>query len=1118
MKNLNMRVCTALAAMLIGMFSAANTPAQTRSVPSRVAAKVDDTRTVTMKGNVHPLARAENDLGAMADSEPLTRMVMVLQRSPEQEVALKTLLEQQQTKGSAAYHAWLTPEQFGKQFGPSDSDLQAVTDWLTSHGFQISKVGAGRTTIEFDGNVAQVRSAFHTEMHRFNVEGEARFANVSDPQIPEALAPVVGGVVALNNFPRARRVKSKGLYRKDRTTGEMKPLYTYGDPANIAVGPGDFNVIYNVPAGADGTGTKIAVVGDSNIDPNDIIAFRHLFGLDQNYAANNVTVILNGADPGLNGDETEADLDVEYAGGIAPGAQIMFIVSPQTQSNPTQVTAGYDLSGLYAVDNNVAPVLSISFGTCEAYNLTAGNQFYSSLWQQAAAEGITVAIASGDTGSAGCDNSLTETAATFGIQASGNSSTPYNVSVGGTDFDPSATSAASAYWMASGTNTTSALKYVPETTWDNSTCAANYPAACTTVATTGDDLVGGGGAPSNCATATLSNGSVNCQAGVPIPPYQVGAGLGTVPAQFTTRMQPDVSFFASNGHNGVAYIVCEADANPSGAACSLSSPYTDFSLIGGTSASTPAFAGVMAMVNQKTGARQGNANVVLYGLAASDANYASGHCNSSVGNTPASGCVFNDVTKGNNSVACVAASTSDCSNQGSGFGVLIYNGGPAFTATTGYDLATGLGTINVTNLLNKWSTFARTATTTTVNTTSGLASGSTFTANVSVTPAGASGDVSLTALANDQTTILGSFGPFTLANGTVTASTNLIPPGTAYVSAYYGGDATHAASNSALKSVGGTVSGASYPTAVTLNFVTFDANGNPVLSTSSQTVTYGTSYILAINVNRTTGGACGVTVPATTPVVPCPTGTIALTDNGSALNDFPNGKTPNATNLAKLNNGGLVEDLPIQLGGGSHSVQAQFTTADTNYSNTSSNTLSITIKQATTSTTVSGVPSGTQVALTAVVASQSNSSQGPTGSVTFTNGSTSLGSATCTPTGANSNTGTGAFCTATLTATISALTPPGVRDTRRMPPMWPILAALASLLLFGLGWRWMPEQRRRAYAYAGLLMFAAVAAGLAGCGGGSSSGGGGKTVSITAAYAGDTNYSSSSGSVSVTVQ
>src|SRR5713101_760620 len=682
---------------------------QQNRVAARVTETVDDTNRMVLRGNVHPQARAEFDAGVVADAQPVTRMLLLLQRSEEQETALRQLMEEQQSKNSPNYHAWLTPEQFGKQFGPADADVQAVTDWLRSHGFQVSKVSKGRTIIEYSGTAGQIRNAFGTEIHRYNVKGEEHFANVSDPQIPAALSPVVRGVVSLHNFRPKSFLHNAGTFRRNAKTGEVKPAFTFTDVNGTfyAVGPADFATIYNInTTTATGLGQSIAIVGQSNINLQDVADFRNVFGLP----ANVPQVILNGPDPGLvSGDETESDLDVEWAGAVAQQAQIIFVT---TQTSQTDFVAGVDASAVYIVDNNVAPVLSESYGACETNLGATGNAFYNSLWQQAAAEGITVVISAGDNGSAGCDPApapANQNAATQGLAVSGFASTPFNVALGGTDFDDANNQAT--FWTTANTSTTppvpaSALGYIPETTWNDSCArtatAGNISGLCTTVNSSGIDLVAGSGGSSSIYTGALK------------PIWQ--AGLGDA-----NRDIPDVSLFSSDGQNKSFYIVCEADQDITGdTGCSLTkfnskAPFHDFQAIGGTSAATPTFAGIVALVNQKTGQRQGNANYVLYALGKSE-NFA--NCNSSSFTNPAvpppATCVFQDITKGNVSVACVGGSPN-CSNTTSGqFGIMAIGTTPAFNTAPGYDLATGLGSVNVTNLLTAWTSPSRTASTATL--------------------------------------------------------------------------------------------------------------------------------------------------------------------------------------------------------------------------------------------------------------------------------------------------------------------------------------------------------------------------------------------------------------------
>ena len=629
---------------LVLFFSWAAAGQQTGTVAPRITQAINLEQLVTLRGNTHPLARPQFDQGAASAGQSMERILVVLQRSPQQESALQNLLLEQQMKSSSNYHMWLTPEQFGQQFGPAESDLQKVTDWLTAAGFQVNRVAAGRTVIEFSGTAGEVRDAFHTEIHKYVVNGEEHWANASDPQIPAALAPVVAGFASLNNFPKMTRVHRLSDLARAKLASELKPgvTYPYSTGYLLGVGPGDFATIYNVSPlysaspSIDGTGQQIAVAEQSNINMQDVAAFRTMFGLTANAAQSNtacspgpqsgipVNLCLNGPDPGVlsyTGDEGEADLDVQWGGAIAKGATVDMVVS-----ETTEVTTGIDLSALFIVDNNLAPVMSVSYGMCEAYNGAGENQFYNVIWEQGAAQGITIVVANGDGGSAGCDDSTSETAAQSGLAVSGNATTPFNVAVGGTDFNEGAGTGWQQYWnySASGVVNPSAKSYIPEMTW-NDTCAStgSLSVCANGVSPYGTDLVAGSGGPSNCAYSVIdqNTGNITCPnvngiPGNPKPYWQTGTG---VPSD-KVRDTPDVSLFSGDGANGSFYIYCQIDANAtqngSATSCDLNSPYLDFIGAGGTSFAAPSFAGIMAMVNQKTNERQGNANFVLYPMAA----------------------------------------------------------------------------------------------------------------------------------------------------------------------------------------------------------------------------------------------------------------------------------------------------------------------------------------------------------------------------------------------------------------------------------------------------------------------------------------------------------------------
>ncbi|HXW55388.1 MAG TPA: protease pro-enzyme activation domain-containing protein, partial [Candidatus Cybelea sp.] len=356
-------------------------------VPARIRQPIDEAKLTVLKGNTYPLARVEFDRGPAASDLPLNRMLLVLKRSPQQEAALEALLDAQQDKSSPNYHGWLTPEEFGKQFGPADQDIQAITSWLSGHGFQVSRISKGRLIIEFSGNAGQLQASFHTAIHKYTVNGEDHWANSSDPQIPAALAPVVAGIDSLNNFPRRPMSELVGTFSRNKVTGKItlvKPAFTfpYQNTELYALGPYDFSTIYNVASlwtsGLNGSGQRIGIVAETDINPQDFSDFHAIFG--QTSPAPVLNVIHDGPDPGVTGDEPEADIDTQWSSGIAPGATVDFVVDESTET-----TAGVDLSAEYIVDNNLDPVMSESYGLCELGLGTTGNTYRSELWEQAAA-------------------------------------------------------------------------------------------------------------------------------------------------------------------------------------------------------------------------------------------------------------------------------------------------------------------------------------------------------------------------------------------------------------------------------------------------------------------------------------------------------------------------------------------------------------------------------------------------------------------------------------------------------------------------------------------------------------------------------------------------------------
>ena len=588
--------------------------------PQRV---INDNDTVILRGNVHPHARPEFDVGAADYSLPMERMILSLRIRADKKSELDKFLAEQQDPDSHNYHKWLTPEEFGERFGADADDVEAATSWLKAHGFTINEVAKGRTWINFSGTVAGVESTFHTKIRDYKVNGRVHHANAQDPSIPRGLSDLVAGIVTLHNFPRkfmnsgARSLEADGL----------QPDYSSGS-GNHYLAPGDFATIYDVNTlyggGTDGTGQAIAIVGRTNPGNNisNWTTFRSLMGLP----VNTPTVIVNGTNPGDQGydEDNEADLDVEWSGAVAKNATISFVASMSTNN-----TDGVDLSAQYIVNNNIAPVMSTSFGSCESDMGTAENNFYNSLWQQAAAQGITAFVSSGDSGASGCDSGGASKGT--GRAVNGLASTPYNVAVGGTQFNEGSGS----YWSSSnGAGYTSALSYIPEVAWNESGAASSCPSGDT------------------CSELWSTGGGVSSIYSK--PSWQVAPG---VPPD-SKRDVPDVSLTAA-GHDG--YLVYTTALN------SNNQPYTGLWVFGGTSCSSPSFAGLMALIVQKTGQRQGNANIRLYQLG--KAQYGSNGA-----------AVFHDVTSGNNSVPGVTG----------------------YSCSTGYDLATGLGSVDANTLVNNW--------------------------------------------------------------------------------------------------------------------------------------------------------------------------------------------------------------------------------------------------------------------------------------------------------------------------------------------------------------------------------------------------------------------------------
>jgi subtilase family serine protease len=882
-----------------------------------ITGPVDSGATVVLAGSRHQLAQPRFDVGAVDPGLKMTRVVLALAPAKEMQDQLQVLLNHQQDRTSPDFHHWLTPEEFGQKFGPAPEDILAIKAWLEQQGLQVTAVAKSGLWIEFSGTSGQVERAFQTQMRQYKVAGEMHIANASNLSIPAALAPVVQGVVSLHNFFKKPLI---GRHIQARNNGNgtytpISPNATLTGPSGTihALVPGDYAKIYDLsalynatPTALNGSGIQIGLVARSDIDTDDYSGFRALTALPPGNVTNVLTLP---PDPGFDptsGDAVEATLDAEWSGGVAQGANIQVIVSSSTAT-----TDGVDLSAAYAVDHNLTDVLSVSFGQCEAHLGAAENAFINSLWQQAAAQGISVFVSAGDNGAAGCDLTQSNTAAAGGLAVSGLASTPFNTAVGGTQFSDA--NAATFWSSVNGTGGVSVLGYIPEAVW-NESCNPNSPGS--PCAGQGFFLVGGSGGKSTIYGK---------------PAWQVG-----FPAVAdTSRDIPDVSLSAAV-HDG--YVLCFAGSCATG----------QVAIIGGTSASSPSFAGIMAIVDQALGGRQGLANYTLYRLAKG----ASAVCNSSARTDPTvpapAGCIFNDVTSGNNSVPGVTG----------------------FSAVSGFDLATGLGSVNAANLVTAWKALASATTNTTLTsgggTTVTATHGAAVPLTINVTAPTAPAPTGAVGLVSNLTGTVGSVDLtlVTGTSGTFTGSVNSLPGGTYSLTAHYPGDSVNGPSDSPAISV--TIAKEGSTTALTAFGI--NAGGFAVPATS---FTYGSF----MDLHATVAGTLHEGIA---------TGNVAYQDSVAG-----------SLGTAGLNVKGEAEvfpgSSPASLTVGSHSVTATYA-GDSSFNNSASLAVNVTITKGSPRVAISSAASFTAGQPgTLTVAINPTGPITPTGTVQLLDGGVALG-------------------------------------------------------------------------------------------------------------------------------
>ncbi len=877
--------------------------------PDRIHGAIPNSPTVALKSNVHPMAKPQNDEGPVDPGMKLDRIVMFLQATPAQQADLKQFLQDLQNPSSSSYRKWLTPEQYAARFGVSKNDIARIENWLTSEGFEIVQPARGREWIAFSGTAGLVEQVFQTQIHYYNVNGVKHFANATNPSIPQALAGIVMGFHGLDDF----LLKPLNV-RTRQQNGVANPFYSSGGFNNLA--PADIATIYDIQAlynaGYTGTGQKLVVLGQTDINTADIAAFRSGFGLSATLPTS--VLVPQDTDPGQTGDLPEADLDLEWSGAVAQNASITFVIGGIVHGQ-----GGVFDAAQYAIDNNLAPVISLSYGGCEGANVNF-IPFFEPILQQASTQGQTFVASSGDDGAAACDGTYPSgpvSTATYGLSVNYPASSPEVTGVGGTEFDEGS----GTYWGTNGSNLGSALSYIPEMGWNDSDTTG-------TGGVNGPYLAASGGGASSCGVESAGT----CTGGFPKPSWQVGTG---VPAD-GVRDVPDISISASANHDG--YIFC------SGGSCAggIANAVQNNSIVGGTSASAPVFAGIMTLLNQYVAAKGGtvplgNINPMLYQI------------------YPTSPTAFHDVTTGTNIVPCTQGKPSCPGSAPFQFG---------FTAGTGYDQVTGLGSVDANNLAVAFAGGTVTTTTTLALNpppSNGIYVGSSQTVTMTATVSTSTGTGTPTGTVTfmDGTT---SLGTGTLSNGTATLSGVVLAGGGHSLTAAYGGDSNFPGSTSA-------------PTAV---LVTLNDPNTTAAAAVPNNVAYGSSVTLSAIVTATSGTTA-------------PTGTVTFSVGTGVLGTAPLTATGSTTAAASF----PTTSLPT----GSDTITASYN-GDATYG-LSNGTTAVTVTKAATLTGMvispsSTVDAGTTVTFTATVLQPGPGGASPSGSVTFLNGSTTVGSAVLT--------------------------------------------------------------------------------------------------------------------------
>ncbi len=712
---------------LLALFSIpalATVPTTPAAVPL-ITQAIDDTKLAPVHGEVSGFVSISKDLGIVDDNLAMPHLQLLLKRPAARQAALDKLVSDQLKHGNPFFHKWVKPEELFAAFGPARADIDKVTAWLAQHGFAVNRVTADGMVVDFSGTARQAENLFHTEIHTLSLHGATHIANIREPAIPAALTGVVTGISLHNFFPHPA-MRDFGMAKHDSDGWKMAapgpnfitPVTPYG--TFQAIGPNDFTKIYNVDPVRNGSflgvsltgkGATVAVIDDSSMHVKDWTRFRTVFGLSGYAGTLTLQQPGNCENPGYGSAESEADLDAEYSSISAPDAAVI-----QASCSDTETVFG----GYTALENMVslgtpAQIISISYLECEAGNGPSAQQAWNLATEEGASEGISIFVAAGDNGSDGCDNFDVDAYGISGLGVNGLASPPYVTAVGGTDFYDTALGEENKYFAKkNGPGLETALSYVPEITW-NENCtspvlidyqyAHGYTKVNTPVAYCNSkdganylNIVGGSGGRSSVYAK---------------PDWQSLSVYGM--PNDGARDLPDVSLFASSGFWGHFYVYCGSDAATGGKPCDYTNG-TDviYNAAGGTSFSSPAFAGIMVLETQfqalvqnaAAPVRIGNVAPELFEIAAAQFGSGAGlkRCNSTLGNKISSACVFNNVTANSNDVPCLAG-TPNCyaKLKTQELGILTETPGPseveAYYSRPGYSLATGLGSVNVLNLI-----------------------------------------------------------------------------------------------------------------------------------------------------------------------------------------------------------------------------------------------------------------------------------------------------------------------------------------------------------------------------------------------------------------------------------